>query len=78
MIIFFLSVLLKERKNILTLIEAYHHYGKQKDLVLVGRATAILKEMKQKISSLRLEDNVKILENIPLESPLIYQGCFCF
>ena len=69
----------EERKNILTLIEAYHHYGKQKDLVLVGRASRYLKEMKQKISSLGLEDNVKILENIPLEDlPAIYQGCFCF
>ena len=69
----------EERKNILTLIEAYHYYGKQKDLVLVGRASRYLKEMKQKISSLGLEDNVKILENIPLEDlPAIYQGCFCF
>ncbi len=69
----------EERKNILTLIDAYNHYGRQKDLVLVGRESRYLKAIEQKISSLGLKKNIKILKNIPLEDlPAIYQGSFCF
>lgn len=69
----------EERKNVLTLIDAYYHFGKSKKLVLVGKGKNYKKEMVKKITSLGLEDCVTILEGIPLEDlPAIYQGAFAF
>jgi len=69
----------EQRKNILTLIEAYNHFGKSKKLVLVGRGKSYKQEMIQKIDSLGLAENVIILEGLPLEDlPALYQGAFAF
>jgi len=69
----------EERKNVLTLIEAYYHYGKSKKLVLVGKGKNYKNQMIKKIDSLGLNENVIILDSIPLEDlPVIYQGAFAF
>jgi len=72
---------LEERKNILNLIEGVSHFGYGHDLIIVGRENSYKKEIELKIKQMNLDNNVKILTNVPTEDlPALYTGAevFCF
>ena len=76
---FYMWVHLKRGKNVLTLLEAYYHYGTSKQLVLAVGGKAYLSVIKEKIKSYGLEKEVVILENIDqVDLPALYQGAFAF
>lgn len=73
----------EERKNQLTLIEAYSSIASkiEQDLVLIGNGKTYLEECKALVEKLKLTARVRFLSNIPFaELPLFYQAAdlFCF
>lgn len=73
----------EERKNQLSLIEAYAKIVNQveQDLVLIGNGKKYLESCKKKVEELGLSHRVHFLSNIPFnELPLFYQTAdlFCF
>jgi glycosyltransferase involved in cell wall biosynthesis len=73
----------EERKNQLRLVEAYVSIAHkiEEDLVLIGQGKKYKEQVIEKISALKLEKRIHVLEGIPFaELPLIYQAAkvFCF
>lgn len=73
----------EERKNQLTLVEAYAQAAHkiEADLVLVGQGKAYKAKVEEKVAALKLSDRVKILNSVHHEElPGLYQGAslFCF
>jgi len=73
----------EERKNQLTLLEAYAlaAHKIEADLVLVGQGKAYKEKVVQRVAELKLNDRVKVLNSVHHEElPALYQAAevFCF
>ena len=70
---------IEERKNPLTLIEAFYHLSGKYNLVLVGTGNRYKKKVLEKIKHLNLQDRIFMLENITAEElPVLYEQAELF
>jgi len=70
---------IEERKNLITAIKALPQTPENYKLIVIGRPTPYITQVKEEIQKLALEDRVIFLQNIPTEHlPSIYQMAFAF
>ncbi len=70
---------IEERKNTLAIVQALEHLPDELHLVLVGRPTAYIHQLKEFMAKAGLQDRVHFLHGIPSDDlPAIYQSAETF